>query len=354
MTNKKDNLIACCLIFLLLTYPRSTMPTRSSFREGDLPMQTIKVKWAHQSKCYMLPSPYFAESPFKLYDAPFLNTFTLPPQIPYRDDATKSILGKKIIWYIKTVLKELQQHKKKYTHFIVLQNKDFNQTQGTGLIVLKLKNYPFVVKIFIETPESFIRPFSKGFHPIWFFFMAGGVTRHLSGFTRIKNLTIVQKKIRESDYWSEKISLPRKWFWAPARNNTMEIEGINIGKENKFKVAIPGTYCIIADEVKKERSFSIYNAQDRKTSLELCNYLTQRIDSHIDNFMIEEKTQKIAIIDTEHFPSIAGLTEAMNFYSYTHWYLTLAQIGFKNLYGRTKKYRRDTQTGTTHPLTLTA
>ncbi len=330
---------------------------RSPFRTPDPLTPMIKVKWAHQNKEYTLRHSHLEEYPFfKLYDPEFLKKHAIPlkEKISYRHDPDRSVSGKKLVSLIKKVIQEIKQQKKEFTHFTVLQDKDFNSRESHGLIVLKFKQHPFVVKLFLETPKSFVQPFDKGFDPIFFFFMAGGVTRHLSGFTRIKNLQLVKQKIESDPYWSSKITLPRKWFWAPPRNNTMEIVGTNLGEQGTQHINIPGVYCVIADEIKSERTFSLSNSEERTTALTLCNYLGQLIDAHISNFMLEKDTGKIAIVDTEHFPTIVGLKGPINFTSYFHWYTTLMQQCVEQMYCRTKKDRRDAQFGKKPRLKLTA
>ena len=77
--------------------------------------------------------------------------------------------------------------------------------------------------------------------------------------------------------------------------------------------------------------------------MELCNYLDLWIDPHIDNFMPEKGTDKIVIVDTEHFPSFVGLKEPVTFSGYLSWYTYLATKCLKSMFFRTKKERRQAQ-----------
>src|SRR5438128_603586 len=75
-----------------------------------------------------------------------------------------------------------------------------------------------VLKLFIETPETFCNPYSKGPEPIFFWYMGGGAGRHVAGITRVKNLKTMKSLTELHPYWYDHIIFPRKWFWLP--NNT--------------------------------------------------------------------------------------------------------------------------------------
>jgi hypothetical protein len=85
------------------------------------------------------------------------------------------------------------------------------------------------------------------------------------------------------------------------------------------------------------------NKTDRKWALELSYFLDLRIDPHINNFLIEKSTQKIVIVDTEHFPSMIGLRKPVTFKSYLTWYRQLMWKFAENKFGRSKRKRREMQ-----------
>lgn len=94
------------------------------------------------------------------------------------------------------------------------------------------------------------------------------------------------------------------------------------------------------------------NKENRKFALNFSYKLENRLDPHIDNFMIEKDTGKIVIIDTEHFPSMVGLKEVTHFKSYAQWYMKLAAKGVRDSFFRHKKLRRDHQFSKTTALPL--
>ena len=74
--------------------------------------------------------------------------------------------------------------------------------------------------------------------------------------------------------------------------------------------------------------------------MRLCNYLDLVIDPHIDNFLIERNTGKIAIVDTEHFLSVVGMKKKKKFTGYFSWGLHLAMKCAKEMFFKNKLERR--------------
>lgn len=247
---------------------------------------------------------------------------------------------KKLETKLKHLFKEIEQKRRRFTHFDILRKSNFNRRKKCGLLILKFKDYPFVVKVFMETPKSFMRPYSKGFYPIFFYNMGGGINRHLLGFTRVENLHVIKNEIEKSEKWSKLISTPRKWFWKPTDCKEIELIGKNFGEKKEIRTVIPGTYCIIADAIKlKNKTFSLFDKQAREMCMSLCNYLSVRIDPHIDNFLLEEGSNKIVIIDTEHFPSIVGFKEDQHFNGYFEWYFKLSKKFLNDMFFQSKRKR---------------
>ena len=338
--------------FKLLLFISSFLTARSPYRcYRNTP--SITTCWRNDVESFTLRSSHLEQYPFfKLFNKDYFNQCNLPDdQIPYRNNEHISVTGKKLKELIEHVLEEIRAKKTTYTHFILLQKKDFNLKKAYGLLVLKFKNYPFVLKLFIESPEGLARPFDKGIEPIFFFFMGGGINRHLTGFTRIPNRQEVLKKLSKSTYWSQLVDIPRKWFWTPYSSRWISVTGHNIGKQDQLQTVIPGIYCIIADEIIYERKFSIASAYDRNMALKLCNYLENSIDPHINNFMIEKGTNKLIIIDTEHFASLVGLREKKEFRSYLQWYFYLGTKCAKDMFLRTRNQCKKVQC-TESPLCL--
>ena len=77
--------------------------------------------------------------------------------------------------------------------------------------------------------------------------------------------------------------------------------------------------------------------------MKLCNHLGLAIDPHINNFMIEKNTGKIAIVDTEHFLTLVGIKKRVKFRGYFSWGIYLAGKCAKALFLRDKATRKQAQ-----------
>lgn len=333
MNTTQKNKYRAILTGAIFCLQGSLLATRSIHRPIDYGLPSIKVRWLEDTHYEQLRSPHLEnDALFRTYDPAHFQKNQLPAgTISFRANPEKTVATQLLSELIEQLLTEVRKHKKRYTHFITLQDKNFNRKRAYGFLVVKFKKFPFVVKLFIETPRSFVHPDSKGFEPIFFFYMGGGINRHLLGFTRIKNLAHINKKLKENKNWASLIKTPRKWFWLPKNPTWIDIEGENLGDSGHAHAIIPGTYAIVADAITSNQTFSIKNAKHRKKALKLCNYLDLYVDPHIDNFMIEEGTGKIAIIDTEHFPSLVGFKEKRFISSYFDWYMKLMYKCAENL-----------------------
>lgn len=322
------------------------MAGRSIHRPKSASLPRIETRWLGQSSPhYTLRNSHLEEYPlFGTFNKKFFYNHLLPNNaISYRYNPKKSVSGTKLKRIIAKLIKEIKQKKKNLTDFTMIKRSNFNVKKCSGLFIVKFKHYPFVVKVFMETPESFVMHNAKGFEPTFFFYMAGGINRHLLGFTRIKNLENIKKLIENSKKWANKITLPRKWFVLPHQSRWIKIKGENIGRKKKQSTTIPATYCVLSDWIDSERAPSIFNKDDRRTSMELCNFLELAIDPHIDNFIIERSTHKIAIVDTEHFNTVVGIKKKKKFRSYFSWFTYLAGKCLHSMYFRNKAVRKQDQ-----------
>ena len=59
----------------------------------------------------------------------------------------------------------------------------------------------------------------------------------------------------------------------------------------------------------------------------------------VKNFMIENKTGKLVAMDTEHFLTIVGIKEKIQFKNYLEWFIYLATKCAKDWFFRNKKER---------------
>jgi hypothetical protein len=319
---------------------------RSIFRPLDLKKPEIITCWVGSDKTYKLKSYYLEDQAlFNKFNYTYFMRHQLPRKtICYRNSKNKKITGQKLHKLAQELVQELYQHKKKFKHFTVIKSQDFNFRTVSGLIVLKYTKHPFIIKLFIETPESFVQPFFKGWQPACFFVMGGGINRYLSGFTRIKNLEIIRKKIKTDLQWSQKLATPRKWFWMPDNCRWFEIRGNNIGMNKKQKIVVPSVYAIIADAITVDKRYDLFNRAHRAFAIKLCHFLGTRIDPHINNFIKEKGTGKTVIIDTEHFPTMVGLRKPLYFTTYSSWYAQLTGKFLCDTLCRTKRYRTQLQT----------
>ena len=308
----------------------------------------METSWLNDpNKHYTLTESHIQETLFKHFNEQFFNQHMLQARpISFRYEPNKSVLGSELSVLIARAVEEIQspprgKKPKRFSDFRILKVRDVDPYYQTGLYILKFHDYPFVVKIFIETPESFVDPTSKGLEPLWFYYMGGGVGRHVAGFTRIKNLETIKSLVHANPYWNERLEFPRKWFWLPENPQYIKLEGTHVGPSEKISTSIPAIYAVVCDEIIWERPFSMSNKEDRETAIALSNFLDQKIDLHINNFGIEYQTNRLTIIDFEHFPTVVGIEEdEKHAQGYFEWYKHLALKALKRIVFRNKKERR--------------
>ncbi len=320
------------------------LASRSMYRPLDPRIPEIIVRWVDDKQEHRLKSIYLEESAlFKTFNRPHFFEHQLPQgKISYRNEPKKKVKGSRLAKLTESLLTEIYQRKTEFTDFEVLKQDDFNAETASGYIVLKFKKYPFVLKLSIETPESFVKPFSKGWKQSVFFIM-GGANGHCCGFTRIANLEKISEMIKNEPYWSTLVDTPRKWFLLPSKSRWFEVRSRNIGPKGEQSVELPAVYGVIADAISSDKNFSLFDAEHRALALKLARFLGNRIDAHIDNFMREKDTKKILIVDTERFDRKIGLKHPLYFESYPSWYFQLTVKAFKDLFFRSKRYRRSMQ-----------
>ncbi len=346
--------------FLLLLIHDSELIGRSPLRTSEKNIPTITVFMTGNSKKYTLRASSLEEYPlFHAFDKKHFFSNMIPTtQINYFDNehfskkkiqgnVTGSILQK----LAQTALNEAKQKKKRFTHFNVLQTKNFNRKHQCGLLVLEYKDYPFVLKLFMENAKTFVDYHCKGIEPIVFFYMNHcPSTRHTAGLTRIKNRSIILNKLAQHPYWSDQsIIIPRKWFWLPKTEPWLHIIGKNIGISKQLKTSMPSVYGIIADKMDMKTNKHVISLKEKKKiAMQLCNDLYLLIDPHITNyhFALDKKTGRIGITicDTENFHSIVGLKEPKQCKSHSTWYFFLAGKCVEDMLFRTKNRRIAAQT----------
>jgi hypothetical protein len=338
----KTSIRAICgvgLVVLSATIP--ILAQRNVHRPKDNTIQTIAVSWADEPEpIHTLTSRYLEKNTlFELFDRSFFYDHLLPKgKISFRYNPEQTVDSTLLDSLIEKAVQEIRNGRRTFSDFTILRDRDFNHKRLSGLIILKCNNFPFVVKLFMENPKSFVRPFRKGIVPSFCFFIGGGINRHLSGFTRIKNLYAFKEIVDNSPLWSDTVTLPRKWFWLPHDSRWFAINGTNFGPSTMEKTSIPGTYAIVADAIEIERTMSLRNKRDRKESLRLCNDVNFCVDPHIDNFMIEKGSGKIAVIDTEDFGYMTGRKDKDlgHYNSQIAWYVDLSLKAARDIFFRPK------------------
>lgn len=321
----------------------------------DNPIPTVYTQWSWiydeqpiyfprlSNKQYRFSNTTITEFPlFKTFAHADIKQHYLPDDTIIYRNGSGSITGKKLKEILQHFFEEILQMKKTYQDFVPLK-KDFNIKKQAGLLIVKAKKYPFVVKLFMETPRSFLRPHNKGFDPVMQFGVGGGATRHLLGFTRIKNRHTILSKIQQSPRWSEYVDVPRKWYWLPDYP-WITLTAHNLGPNpSEQKITLPGAYMIIADAIEPEKLFTLRSKEDRQNIIDLANYLECRVDPNIPNFMIEKNTGKLVIIDTEHFPTLVGLQKPFFMTSYAQYYSDLTKKYLKEHVFSSKRDRKERQ-----------
>ncbi len=339
------------LVILLLGCGSATLldsSSRSFFRPIDPCIPELTVKYVGDTCGYKIrdshiePYPTFAFGP-KDFQEELLPSGIIPPVC--ETDATVS--GDHLRTLIANLITQVRARKNEFTDFVVIQRKNFNRKRRSGLLVLKAKNFPYVIKLFMETPKTFTTPFGKGVEPITFFYMAGGTNRHLSGITRIKNRNYVEQQIANMPEWKDLIYLPRKWMWVPDNEPWLDLTGINIGTGPTLHTQLPSVYVIVCDAVDTKTKIKINKHKRKKIIMQLCNDLDLFLDPNPDNYVFQPANTRtgyhIAVLDTEHFPTIAGFKQKVYCKTHVTWYGTLISKCLGDMYFRTRKYRRNAQ-----------
>lgn len=335
------------IITMILLIGINSVKGRSPLRRKDPLLPEITIQWEDSNKIYRLRSSHLEEYPIFAFDAKDYKKNNLPKTNITHAAGLGMSNGATLSTLIEEVIKDIEKHKRHFKHFTVLQDKNFNYIECYGLIVLKFNDHPFVLKLFIERPDTIYNIYNKGVEPLTFFYMSGGTTRHITGLSRIINRENVLAKINKMPAWQGKIHIPRKWFWTPENKPWIKIVGKNIGKKKNPSISLPGTYAIIADAVDTKQKNDLSSSQQRKIIMDLCNDLNLFIDPHSNNFVFNKNPITgdimITILDTEHFPSMVGFKKNIKFNDHVEWFFHLTGKFIKDAYFRTKEERRAAQ-----------
>lgn len=340
------------LILLLTSQFSSILLARSIHRAQNPTIPYITVTASNQNyaealvKSQKKPKINKFQNKFlrlKTLKKPFENSNFKKHSLPYgyikfrkTDESVHSNLLKE---QNELVLQEILQGKKSFTDFIMLADDDFNYKSFSGFIVLKYKQFPFVLKLFIEHPHTFVDPLNKGFKASCLFILNGNM-RHLSGFTRIHNLEAAKKALSKDAQYRYYLDFPRKWYWIPESQPYLTIDWHDEYNNHHEQIKLPGIYGIVCDYIETDTKIQQQEIHTlRQISVDVGNYLHNIIDSHVDNFVPEKNSNKIVIIDTEHFPTMVGLDKEMSANGYIQWHLELTGKYLKTAYLRPKQKR---------------
>jgi len=295
--------------------------------------QEIETRWVDDSDgvSYYLRANHLREEPlFNSFDRSYFDSHLLPNgPITFRNHPEQSVDSSKLSQEIEELMVELREGQKEFTNFTILKDREFNRDEFAGLIVLKSNNYPFVVKLFIENPESFLHPEHKGFRHGCMSKMTGGLNRYLAGFSRISNLEFAQQFVN-CQKLPLKLDFPRKWFWQPKNNRWFELSGINFSEHGQtLSTQLPNVYAIIADEIVCHKRLSQIRKTHGRLIFRLCQEFKFQIDPNMKNFRLEDETKKLVLIDTEHFPSVLGFKGEISADNYFSLHI---KMGLKAIY----------------------
>ena len=232
-------------------------------------------------------------------------------------------------------VEELKAGQTSFQHFKVLKDKDFNYKTLSGLIVVKFKNYPFVLKLSIEHPHTMAQPYEKSFEATCIFFV-GGNLRHLSNFTRIENLEYVKNVLSYNPYYLENLTFPRKWYWQPKRNYNLNITWHKTPYCSEELITMPSIYGVVSDFIETEE----WPQQElNKLAMRISADVGFALDPHAGNCVKEKSNNKFTLLDTEDFRIMSGIDHTLKSKKYFGWYLEMAGLALQRYAGRTKQER---------------
>ncbi len=309
--------------FLLITV--CNLSSRNHFRIIDPEVPYIEVQWADQpnnsakNPIYILRDSHLRERPlFRTFDRAYFNQKLIPAgPIAYRNNSQIVVTGAILSAQVEKFLAELHElnklskekrmrvFKTYFTDFIILKSNEFYFKNFSGLIIAKFKQYPFIVKLLVEKPDSITKPYNRGIYSMGIFTLSGTV-RHTIGFSRVVTSENIMAKAAENPRWANYLTVPKKWFWLPKNPCWLKITGYNIGIHSTQSICVPAIYAVVAEEI----NCSDTNCKPNpKECLEISNFLQCAVDPNYSNFRIEDSSKKLAIIDTESFPLLMGYEE---------------------------------------------
>jgi hypothetical protein len=284
---------------------------------------------------YQLKNRYLRINPIKNgFNQEYFQKHLLPENTIEFRNKTGSVSGSTLSHLAQELLEEIKVGQKKFSNFKILKDRDFNYQTLSGLLILKYKNYPFVLKISIEHPHTMVQPFSKSLEATGIF-VIGGNLRHLTNFTRISNLERIKNILNYNPFYLQSLSYPRKWFWKPEKIHDLKVVWNCNGQQDT--IFLPNVYATVSDFIEAEA----YQPQAdlNRLSMKVATDTGFLIDPHSGNIVIEKDTHKYVLLDTEDFRMMAGLDRSMKAKKYVGWYIELVCNSIQTMLFRTKKER---------------
>jgi len=203
-----------------------------------------------------------------------------------------------------------------------LKDDNFDYATGTGMLILRLRRHPFVIKLFIERPETVLC--SYGWEPYFLMHMNGGINRHISGITRIAtNYALKQFFTHHADQYPN-FNVPRCWSWVPS--NTPWLSVTLYENNTSLTTQIPCVYALINDSI-----VYAHEAENTDHIFQLFKETDNLFDPHEGNCVIDRYTGEYIILDTEHFLHMTGFTPPLPSTSYPQWYIRLGTQCLKHI-----------------------
>ena len=286
--------------------------SRSIYRLTSAKIPSIAIYNEEKKLCTTISDSHLEFYPQFAFTIDALKKYRMPSMISYLNNRSRFLTKQYFNTMIETFMKELRSHQKQFSYFTILKSTNFNFHQCCGLLILKCNHHPFIVKLFIERPETYFSPYCKGIESVAFFYMSGGANRHISGMSRLLNLDYVKKKLHTFDTWKHIITFPRKWLWLPEKERYMYLVGTHIGNKKIVTNKIPEVFALIMDEIPCTDTANITKAEKKKVIIDICNDFNSFLHAYYDNFIFKKSNNvpfTITIIDTEHFPTMVGFTK---------------------------------------------
>lgn len=350
----KKNKVTQYLLLLLLN-TNTDLISRSSLRLPDQAVPSITIRPSNRTiaetwyarktdnktrikSVHTLKNPYLRINPIqKGFDQDFFKKHYIPSNemLQFHDQSgsvSTNILEEKA----QDLIAEIKAGQSIFTDFTILKDRDFNYKQLCGLLVVKYKDYPFVLKLSIEHPHTIVKPYGKSFEAK-FVFIIGGNIRHLTNFTRISNLENIKKIVMFNPYYLKNINFPRKWYWQPKNNYNLEITWNQSIYRDKELFIIPSIYAVISDYIDIDTSYP--QTELNKIAMKIATDTDFLIDPHAGNVVVEKDSTQYTLLDTENFRLMTGLDHTLNSKKYISWFFELSANCLKTYAGRSKKER---------------